>query len=57
MKKMKKAYIIPAVKNIQLDLEALVALSGGELSNTEKGGGSTMSNQRDASSSIWGEEY
>lgn len=54
---MKKEYIVPAIKNIQLDFEALVALSGGAPSETPKGGGSAMSNEREsASSNIWGEE-
>lgn len=56
MNKMKKNYIIPTAKSIRLDAETLIALSGGDTSETPMGGGSSMSNERTPSHSIWGDE-
>lgn len=49
-----KKYISPIAKSISLEGENMIAVSGGV--STTSYDGPVMSNQRDASSSIWGDE-
>lgn len=49
---MEKKYIVPTTKFISIDAEDMIALSGGDVSNTEKEAGDAMT-QRQQGNSIW----
>lgn len=50
---MEKKYIVPTTKFISIDAEDMIALSGGDVSNTEKEAGDAMTQRQQGGNSIW----